>query len=296
MRVELFAPVFRPAQIVNGKVVFREKLLTIYYVFVKGTLTDVKELCAKPDNGLSLMLDRGSDNRYGIISDTAMNNFKIMARIFSNEIPFYNIEDVKLEEGDVIEVIDGNYAGLVGTYMPKPRSNKGHLVIAANGKMGAIIWDIDAKYLRILKFADNTKRQYDILDGFIAKFLPILRKLKAGIELTDRDKTQLVVFNRRMGAVSLGNPKYDAKLAATLMCVQTILGDKVSYENNAVRFNRKKAAVTNPWVRALIDLMLSFTDESPVGLENNYRLLKSSTETLTSQKRQLLEEYAYYLE
>lgn len=71
-RVELFAPTIKPAQIVDGQVVFKERLLTYHYVFVKGTLKDVKELCATQGNGFSLLVDRGSEKRYGIVSDSAM--------------------------------------------------------------------------------------------------------------------------------------------------------------------------------------------------------------------------------
>lgn len=35
-RVELFAPTIKPAQIVDGQVVFKERLLTYHYVFVKA--------------------------------------------------------------------------------------------------------------------------------------------------------------------------------------------------------------------------------------------------------------------
>lgn len=295
-RLELFAPMFRPAQVIDGKVVFKEKLLTYYYVFVRGTLGDVKALCSRPENGLSLMLDRGSQNRYGVVSETAMNNFKIMARIYANEIPFYSLEDVRLEDGDTIEVVDGPFAGLVGTYMPKNRSNKGNLILAANGNVGAVVWNIDAKYIRILRFADTSKRQYDILDSFIQKLLPILRRVRTGEQLTLQDSTCLAVFNRRMGAVTLSNAKHDAKLAATLMTAQQLLGDTGALERSAARFRRKQDAITNPWTRALIALLHSvMPDADPSVLAQHFAQLQASTDAPTAFRTQLLQEYAFHL-
>jgi len=295
-RVELFAPIIRIAEVVGGKVVFKEKLLTFYYVFVKGTLKDVKELCAIQGNGFSFMLDRGSEKHYGIISEEAMKSFKLIARLYSNTIPFYDIENIELEDGDLVEVVDGDYAGLTGTFMPKSRSNKGNLVIAATAASGAVVWDIDAKYVRILKFARNTHRQYDLLDSFIPKLFPILRKFHAGDKLTEKDKSLLSVFNQRMGAVSLdNNHKLEAKLLATLMCVQYILGDMHGYDESARRFGKCKNAITNIWTQALTSLLLFVVKNDIACLADNYKNIESTSEKLTESHKQLVSEYKHYL-
>lgn len=294
-RVELFAPIIRPACLVNGKVVFRDKLLTYYYVFVRGTFADVKELCASPTNSLSLMLDRGSTGRYGIISDAEMENFKIIARAHTNMIPFFNIQDIDLEEGDVVEVVGGDYAGLRGTFMPKPRSNKGNLVIAAMADMGAIVWDIDAKYVRILEFAPYTRRQYDLVDSFITKLLPILRKFHSQEYLTDKEKSTLAVFNRRMGAAVPASHKAEAKLLATLMCVQAIIGDLPGYRMSSARYESRKSALTNPWTLALNELMLSVVNNDARRLEAAYATINGDTDRLTGTQKQLLAEFRFYL-
>ncbi len=294
-RIELFAPIIRLARIVEGKVAYKEQLLTFFYVFVKGTLADVKELCARPDNNLSLMLDRGSDKRYGIISDSDMENFKIIARVHTNTIPFFNIDEIELQKGDIVEVVDGDYAGLRGTFMPKSRSNKGNLVISATAAMGAVLWNIDAKFVRILEFARDTRRQYDLLDSFIPKLFPILRKFHAEERLTDKEKSMLAVFNRRMGVVSPDNHKVEAKLLATLMCVQTIIGDTSGYERSAQRFAKRKAAVTNPWTLALIDLMMSVAQNNMPQLKKSYEKLTFSSDNLTKPQSQLLKEFQYYI-
>lgn len=294
-RVELFAPIMSLSQIVDGRVVHRDKLLTFYYVFVKGRLTDIKELCALPNNGFSMMLDRSSNHRYGIVSEEAMRNFQILSRAYTNTIPFFNIEDIELEEGDFVEIVDGQYAGLTGRFMPKSRSTKGNLVIAATAAMGAVVWDIDAKYVRILDFAGNTRRQYDLIDSFIPRLYPIMRKFHAGERLTDREKTLLTVFNRRMGVVAPDNHKLEAKLLAILICVQTILGDTDALPETTRRFARRKNSLTNPWTLALTQLLLSISSNNLTPLPSTLRTLTPIARPLTRPQSLLLQELNHYI-
>ncbi len=294
--LELFAPIIRSAQFINGKIRYVERLLTFFYIFVKGTLDEIKELCGRQDNELSLLINRSSPNhRYAIISDDAMENFKIIARAHTNTIPFFNINDIELSEGDVVEIVEGDYAGLKGIFIPRARSNKGNLVIAATADMGSVLWDVDAKIVRILEFAHDTRRQYDLVDSFIPKMLPILRKFHAEEALTEKEKSQLNVFNQRMGIVSPANPKAEAKLLAVLMCVQFILGDMAGYRCTKQRFEKHRSALTNIWSMALIELMLSVAHNDMPRLEEAYNSIKNSVDKLTNTQIQLLEEFQHYI-
>ncbi|MCM1021676.1 MAG: hypothetical protein NC343_05425 [Muribaculum sp.] len=294
--LELFAPIIRPARIVNGKVRYAEKLLTFYYVFVKGTFDEVKELCIRPGNEFSLLLDRGSTRKYAILSDEAMDNFKIIARAHTNAIDFYNIDDIELANGDIVEVVGGNYNGLRGTFLPRSRSNKGTLVIAAAASLGAIVWEIDSKLVRILEFAPDTRRLYDLVDSFIPKLYPILRKFHNEEPLTDKEKSQLAVFNRRMCAVTPSNQKAEAKLLAVLICVQTILADMPALAASQQRFEKRKPMITNAWTRALTELLIAVAQNDTARLKASYATIAPlSTSKLTASQALLLAEYRHYL-
>lgn len=299
--LKLFAPIIRPAVVSNGKVVYREKLLTFYYVFVNGTIDEVKELCSRRNNDLSILLDRGSERRYASISDPDMESFKIYARANANSLPFFNIEDIELSEGDLVEIVGGEYDGLKGTFMPKSRSNKGNLVIAVTSAIGAVVWNVDAKCVRILEFAQDTRRQYDIVDSFIPKLLPVIRKFHDKAELDNKDKSLLNIFNQRMGTVTLSNRKAEAKLSATLMCVQYMLGDSTALRHTQERYESHKGALTNVWTLALIELIIGAVHDDLPRLHRSYQTLLSSTgtnaseSTLTATQRHLLAEYRSYL-
>lgn len=256
-RVELFAPIMRRAVLAAGKVIFREKLLTYFYIFVRGTLGDVKELCAQPDNGLSLMLNRGSQSRYATISDSAMESFKVLTRAYTNTIPIFDIADVDLQAGDKVEIVAGQYAGLTGTYMPKPRSNRGNVVLAVTSAVGAVVWNVEAKYVRILEFAPASRRQYDLLDAYIPHLVAMVDKFKRGEELTDGERTRLTVFNSRMGLAHANNPKFEAKLLAALATTQFLLGDTKSLPATLDRYNRLSHHITNPNTLSLTTHLLS---------------------------------------
>ncbi len=288
-KIELFAPTIRHATVTGGKVIYKERPMTYHYVFARGTLQDIKHLCSIPYNGFSLMLDRGSEHRYGIVSDAAMESFRIIARLHDNTVPFYNIEDIQLEEGDVVEIAGGEYAGLKGIYMPKSRSNKGNLVIAATDGLGAIVWNIEARYVRILEFACDTRRQYDILDSFIPRFYPILLKYHKGENLEEKEKSLLSVFAQRMGIAKVNNHKLEAKLAATLMAVSTIIGDIRAYQESRDRYERRQHTVTNLRTRAYIDLLLAIIHRNTVQLRHLEIDLKNSTVSPTAAQRQLLD-------
>lgn len=292
--LELFAPVIHPAKIVNGTVVYTDRLLTYYYVFVKGMLSDVKELCARQGNGLSLMIDRGSANRYGMLGEAEMENFRIVARAYANAIPFLNINDIDLEEGDKVEIVGGEFAGLKGTYFPKSRSNKGKLVIAVTADLGTVLWNVDTKYVRILEFARDTRRQYDILDAFIPKLLPVMRKFHANKSLTTKEKSQLVVFSQRMGVVAPDNHKVEAKLLATLMCVNTIIGETEGYNDSKARFEKRISSVTNPWTQALIGLMTGVSQNDMASVKDAYDSVRNVTDSPNKTQKELLEELEYY--
>lgn len=294
-RLELFAPTIRPARVVNGKVLYQERLLTYYYVFVKGTLGDVKTLCSSPYNDLSFLLDRVSSRRYGILSDSEMENFRIISRVYTDEIPFFDLSAIDLEEGDEVEVVGGPFSGLRGCYLPKSRSRKGNLVISAGSGVGAMVWDIDARYIRILKFSEKTRRPYDILDSFLEKLFPILRKHYRGESLSPAEMGHLTVFARRMGSVKLNNPKLEGKLMGVLMCVHRLLGDSLGYDCSSSRYSQLKPHITNAQTLALMSLLECVSSGELSALLSSYESLLASGIAASSSRRLLLDEYRHYL-
>lgn len=179
--LELFAPTFVNAVQRDGKIIYKDEPLTFHYVFVNGSEDSVKQLCAQP-NGFSFVIDRaGNQPRHAIVSDDLISSLKIAALAYSNKLPFCPVDELDLHEGDWIEIAEGPFAGLQGTYLPRPRSNKGDIYVAVAGGLGTVVYGVKASSVKILEFSAHTRRIYDRLDSFektINNTLTLLQKLQ----------------------------------------------------------------------------------------------------------------------
>jgi len=293
--IELYAPKIIFMEVVDDKIISKEKPLTYHYVFVKGTFCDVKKLCTMP-NGFSFLLNASSENRYGIVSDAAMAGFMQIARSYECRLPFYNIEDIDLEKGDYVEVVGGKYSGLKGIFIPKAKSTKGKIVIAATGSLGSIAWDVETRYIRVIQFSRETKRPYDIIDSFIPKLFKAMREYKTTGHLSSRNIGSLSIFCQRMGVVKLEDNKLKAKLSAILMCAQLLLGDHTGYMDSKETFGKYRKLITNKWTTALVSLLVGISENNNDSLIYGWNTIKDMSDKLTESQKQIKEEYKFFLE
>ena len=255
-RVDFFAPTIREVRVKNGQEEAVERPLTYHYVFLRATEEEAKRLCAL-DNGFSFVIDRAGNSRHAIVSDKAMTAFQQIARHYGNTLPFFSLDAVDLQEGDRIEIVDGDFAGLEGTYLPRERSNKGNVVITSDSGFASMIFDVKASHIRVLEFAPGTRRPYDIIDAFVPRLRGALQTHNSGQPLTERQLTDLLLFIRRMENVRLDNHKIEAKLLALLIAAKRLLGsDEASIRPLLDRYQRRRLAVTNPKTQLLLKELL----------------------------------------
>lgn len=257
--LELFAPTYVIREERNGEVRMKTAKLTFHYVFVRGAFKSVKQLCSQ-DNGFSFLINRSSGERYAVISDRDMTSFKNIARAYQNCLPYYSLDEVDLEEGDLVEVINGDFPGLIGTYLPKAKSKSGNIVLNIYNNVCTIAFNVKATDVRVLQFAQNTTRANDQIDAFVPHMLKALVLFNNDEALPTALQTKLSVFCSRMGEAKLNNHKLDAKLQALLYGANYVFGDMTGAGNARERYNKVKDAVTNEWTRALIDLIFSVTE------------------------------------
>lgn len=277
-QLDLFAPSIIKMVHREGKFIKVETPLTFQYVFIKGDFDTVKRLCVM-QNGFSFVLNRGSEGKYAIVSDARMYAFRRIAMAYRNELPFFSIDDIDLEFGDKVEIVEGSFPGLVGYYMPRPKSNSGNLVLAVSQNLGTVVYDVKAKYVRVLEFSKKTKRGYDQIDAFIPKLFVAMRSFSQDLPLSDKSVNELTVFCRRMEAVRLDNPKIEAKLAALLMAANCILGNNESYATAFERFARRQNHITSTATRALVLLLSAVTQHSLADYRRGVSLLQSESAT-----------------
>lgn len=291
-QLELFAPTFVKAVNINGRQIKREQPLTFHYVFVRGTLDEIKRLCGL-SNGFSFVLNRSSKERYATVDDRRMEDFKAIARAYSNSLPFFALDDIDLEAGDKVEIVEGSFPGLVGYYMPKAKSNSGDIVLSVTQNLGTVVYDVKAKYVRVLEFSKKSRRSYDQIDAFIPRLLQAMRQYSEGKPLSDKEKSDIAIFARRMSVVKIDNHKLDAKLQAILVAANHILGDSEAEAEARSRYTRHSAAITSTWTKALIALMKAVIYKDAKTFTNEYSVVITQTAT-TAAQRTLLDEYTHY--
>ena len=292
--LRLFAPTYVVREEKAGDIRFRTANLTFHYVFVRGTFDHVKRLCAEA-NGFSFLLDRSSDNRYATIDDGRMASFQNIARAYRNCLPYFPLGDIDLEDGDLVEVIRGDFPGLIGRYMPKPGARSGNIVLNVYNKVGTIAFDVKATDVRVLEFARNSKRANDQIDAFVPHLLDALRHHhdRPDEPLPEPLVARLSVFSGRMEVARLGNRKLDARLQILLYGAFTLIGDTAAAASALEKYHKLAASVTNDWTRALITLILSLLTRDKTQLEATYAKLKELSPD-SAMKKRIKSEYDHY--
>lgn len=292
--LEVFAPTFVRVSDSDGKIVMGTAPLLYHYVFVKGTLPEVKHLCHVAD-GFSFVVNHGSDDRYATVADSEMRAFMVIARFYGNRLPCFQSCDVDLEEGDVVEVVKGDFPGLVGTYVPKQRGRTGNLYISVSQSLAAVVYDIRVDYLRVIEFARNSKRAYQQIDAYVPRLFDALRAYYSGNCLTQRLIAPVVVFSCRFDRLKLADSKLDAKLQALLMATFTLLGDEARFNQARERFDRLESLVTNVWTRALAGLLAGVAAADAGAIADAAAMLPPQSAGESKSQKRLRDEFEYYL-
>ena len=291
--LELFAPTYVVREERNGEVRMRTVSLTFHYVFVRGTLPEVKDLCSQ-SNGFSFLIDHGNPGRrYATVSDRDMDGFRTVARAYRNCLPYFPLDGIDLEEGDLVEVVNGDFPGLVGTYMPRAGSNAGNIVLNVYNNVGTIAFNVRATDVRVLEFSRKSTRANDQIDAFVPHLLQALRHYHDDTPLPAGLIARLTVFRSRMGVVRLNNSKVDARLQALLYAAGTILGDTEAASVAQNRLDTLLPTVTNEWTRALITLIVSVLTDDRATLTATCSRLATISPTSRAQHA-LLAEYTHY--
>ena len=226
--LEIFAPTITKMTVRRGKIQQRHAPFTYQYLFVRGTLEAVKQLCDYTRRFVFLLNRSADRQRYATLTDQQMQMFRIIAAGYSNSLPFLSLDDIDLEEGDKVEIVEGAFPGLVGYYIPHPKSKSGDIMLAVSQNLGTVVYDIPAKYVRILEFSKTSRRGYDQIDAFVPRLFAALRHHHAGLPLTPAMLSHLHLFTRRMATAKIPNPKIDAKLQALLAAAFTLLATPAS--------------------------------------------------------------------
>lgn len=258
--LELFAPTFVAVEHTDRSPRRVERPLLYHYIFVRGDEARVKSLCASRP-GFSFVLSHSEPRRRVTVDDTTMDAFRLIAHLHGNRLECYSPGDIDLAEGDKVQIVTGDFAGLTGTFIPRKCSRSGNIMVAVTQNLGAVIYDIHADTVRILEFAEGTRRPYDQMDAYLPRLLKLLTGSKGSGSVASL--AAAIVFTRRFAIVRLGNPKVDAKLQLMLYASYRLLGEETRAAETLGRYRELEHHITNPWTRALALLIFGTLDRNP---------------------------------
>ena len=290
--LRVFAPQIVEAKPQSGGTIrIVSRAILFHYIFISGPLEHIKRL-ASTGGGLSFVLRHpdslpaastpavatpvstaltaekssvvaklvgaASSARYVTVSDADIQAFSIIARAYSNRLPYYNPADIDLLDGDEVEVVSGPFTGLKGTFIARRGTQNGNIVVAATSQIGSIAYDIQADTIRIIRFAKDSRRAYDQIDAFIPRLLDALEAYRADRPLTPAQAASLHVFTRRFAVTEIPGAKLDAKLQALLTVAHEILGNPQESAAARARYEKRLPYVTNPRTLRLLHEIIPF--------------------------------------
>lgn len=207
------------------------------------------------------LVSAASSARYVYLSDAEIQAFRIIARAYSNRLPYYRPTDIDLIDGDEVEVVSGPFAGLKGTFIARRGTPHGNIVVNATGQIGSIAYNIKADTIRILRFAKDSRRAYDQIDAFLPKLRAALEVYRANQSLTPAQAAPLNIFTRRFAVTDIPGAKLDAKLQALLAVANEILGNREAAAQAMERYRKRLPHVTNPATIALLRELIPSPDD-----------------------------------
>ena len=208
------------------------------------------------------LVSAASSARYVSLSDAEIEAFRIIARAYSNRLPYYRPTDIDLIDGDEVEVVSGPFAGLKGTFIARRGTPHGNIIVNATGQIGSIAYNIKADTIRILRFAKDSRRAYDQIDAFLPKLRAALEVYRANQPLTPAQAAPLNIFTRRFAITDIPGAKLDAKLQALLAVANEILGNREAAAQAMERYRKRLPHVTNPATIALLRELIPSPDDN----------------------------------
>ena len=226
-----------------------------------STLPSSERISSANTSAGAKLVSAASSARYVSLSDAEIQAFRIIARAYSNRLPYYRPTDIDLIDGDEVEVVSGPFAGLKGTFIARRGTPHGNIIVNATGQIGSIAYNIKADTIRILRFAKDSRRAYDQIDAFLPKLRAALEVYRANQSLTPAQAAPLNIFTRRFAVTDIPGAKLDAKLQALLAVANEILGNREAAAQAMERYRKRLPHVTNPATIALLRELIPSPDD-----------------------------------
>lgn len=220
---------------VNGKPVMRtaNKLLTFNYVFIRGEhraieeelkkITRVHLLYRRP--GVSKGKSYGNFMRTPMtVTDREMDMFIKTVSLYKNGAPIIDISECELQKGDLVRVTGGPFQGVEGVLVTQKGKEGGKVVVNISHLVSVTTVDIEPQYIQVVRFSNENKHIYRKMDAFLPKAEELIKKRYNGVELDEKEKSDLRCFLNNYAGAETSTQNSAAKLQTLVFMAYVALG------------------------------------------------------------------------
>lgn len=227
--MEFFLPTRFVIQDVAGRRLRVERPVIFNFIFIRGTVFEVKDFCRRND-GLSMVYrrrfhDEDMNNESHLlmtVSDKEMSLFAKTIGQYTEEVPFIRPSEVDLHKGDIVRILEGPFAGVEGELMSQQGKDGGRVLVSISNVIAVPTLEISPEYLQILSFASKGKHMYKKFDSFMPRARKALRHSCEG-KLDSKDVVALTTFEKRFVELHTHTVNSQVKLLVYLLICYTCL-------------------------------------------------------------------------
>ena len=255
--LEFFLPTRFVIQDIGGRRLRVERPVIFNFIFIKGTIFEVKEFCRSNVN-IHLVYRRrfhdedrnNEENLVMVVSDKEMTMFAKTIGEYQEEVPFIRPSEVDLQKGDFVRILEGPFAGVEGVLMSQQGKDGGRVMVSISNVIAVPTLEIRPEYLQILSFASTGKHIYKKFDSFMPRARKALRNHLTD-KLDTKDISALVVFQRRFAELQTHTVNSQLKLLVYLLICYTCLKNEAMRDNIELKIAELLPQVNSSTFRAL---------------------------------------------
>lgn len=230
--LEYFLPTRFVLQNIGGKRMRVERPVIFNFIFIRGTVFQVKEFCRSQQGIYMVYRHQSKDdmpaddsNRLLTVGDREMQMFAQTVGEYVSDVPFIRPSEVDLSKGDHVRIMDGPFAGVEGILISQQGKDGGRVLVSISNIISVPTLEIRPEFLQVISFAKSGRHLYKKFDSFAAKARRALRNYHT-TGLQPKDIAALTMFVRRFSTLQTHTLNARVKLLVSLLVCYTCLGMK----------------------------------------------------------------------
>lgn len=271
--MQVYLPTYFVERIKNGRKIREEKPKILNYLFVLADIEQINGLIAI-ENLRPMYRHRcegeiiNERDKWQTIPSKQMHSLMIVAQGYESEMEFCVPESQKLEKGDKVRVVAGQYKGLEGILVKNQGCKDGRIYVGITNGFGTFTTAISENCVKVLEFSSETNHFFRKIESVEKLLAQAIEALKTGKELNDEMKSSLKSFLFRYSELVGLTHVSKAKLTACRYVAMRLLGrhqDAEACMNTFLREvendkNRRRALKRWPTAQKYIDKWVQAID------------------------------------